>query len=104
MHVRYYSLSIKRFFESLDVPTRTKVLRIVEYLKEYGHEIGMPYSRYVGNGVFELRTRGTTEVRLLYLFYKGEAVILHALIKKSEALPQKDVALAMKRRTEILFI
>jgi phage-related protein len=64
----------------------------------------MPYSRAMGNGLFEIRPKGKDGiVRALYCFQTGERIIiLHAFIKKSQATPRKEMVLALKRMKEVI--
>ncbi len=90
---------IEKFIDSLQVATRAKLTRQLALLEEYGASLGMPHTRAMGNGLFELRGRGKTEVRTLYVFAKGKQIyILHGFIKKQQATPQRELAIARKRQ------
>lgn len=71
---------------------------------EFGPDLGMPYSRAMKDGLFELRIRGTEgSGRALYCYMSGNRVIiLHAFIKKTEKTPEKDLQIARKRKKEVL--
>ena len=77
--------------------------RLVELLAEFGPELGMPYSKALGSGLFELRPRGPEGIgRALYCFISGRrVVVLHTFIKKTQATPRKELELARKRMKEI---
>lgn len=86
--------SIEKFFESLDAMEIAKTIRTIELLQEFGNNLGMPHSKYLHNGLLELRIRGKREIRLLYCFHNGTAILLHAFIKKTQKTPEKELAVA----------
>lgn len=77
--------------------------RLVELLAEHGPNLGLPHSRALGEGLFELRPRGKSGIgRAFYCFQVGQrVVVLHAFIKKSPQTPDKELKLARKRAKEL---
>jgi phage-related protein len=64
---------------------------------EFGWPIGMPTCRPMGDGLHEVRTRlpGNRIVRVFfYIDRKQRMVLLHGLVKKSQATPASDLELA----------
>ena len=92
---------VDEFIASLEESTISKILRMIEILKEEGPRIGMPYSKKVESHIFELRIHGEQAVRIFYTFYRGRVILLHAYKKKSEKIPLKELMLA-KRRLYVL--
>lgn len=86
------------FIESLDVPLDARVNKMLDLLESRGHELRMPFSKPIEDGIFELRVVGTMQIRLLYFFYKGDSVVVHAFFKKTEQLSRKDVEYALQMR------
>ena len=71
---------------------------------EYGWPVGMPLSKALGAGLFEIRSDiadGRT-ARILLAIVQNRMVLLHALVKKTQKLPEADLALARRRLKEIL--
>lgn len=68
------------------------------YLEQVGHELRPPKSKYVRNGIFELRPKN---IRILYCFHNGEAHCLVMYEKKRMSLPEKVIQLAEKRMNEL---
>lgn len=66
---------------------------------EFGWPIGMPLVRPMGGGLFEVRTdlADGKIVRVLFCAHKGEMVLLHGFIKKTQKTPKADLDLAKKR-------
>lgn len=67
-----------------------------------GNDIAMPYSKSLGEGLFELRISGKIPIRIIYCFYENYAILLHALIKKSDKIPKRELDLAKRRYDTIL--
>ena len=92
---------VEKFIRSLDPPTIAKVLRTLDLLEKHGSDLGMPHSKSLGKGLFELRVRGTMEIRIFYAFAKNDIYLLHAFQKKSQQTPVKEIDLARARLDSI---
>ena len=71
---------------------------------KHGPTLGMPHSRALGEGLFELRVKAVEgSARVFYGTLIGEKiVILHHFIKKSQKIPLKEIQLARTRMKEVL--
>jgi len=98
MNARLLDTELETFIHSLESGTIAKVLRVIELLEMFGNRLGMPHSKSVGYGLFELRIRGIQEVRIFYAFTGGEAVLLHGYVKKSRRAPLKELQTARRKR------
>ena len=74
----------------------------VEELK--GIALREPYSKYLEDGIFELRCKlGSNHTRVLYFFYSGRKIILtNGFVKKTQRTPKKEIRLAQKRRDDYI--
>lgn len=86
--------SVETFLSSLQDKEIAKVIRTIELLEAFGNNLGMPHSRHLTEGLLELRTRGTREIRIFYCFHKNKAVLLHACIKKTQKTIDKELTKA----------
>ena len=70
---------------------------------EFGWPIGLPSCRPMGGGIYEIRSSltGNRIGRILFCIGKGEMVLLHGFVKKTQKTPQAELELALKRRKEI---
>lgn len=59
--------------------------------------LGMPYSKQIGKGLYELRVRGSQEVRILYTFHSNKAYVVHVFVKKTQKTPHREIWLALER-------
>lgn len=101
MDVVFFDKKVKRFVNDLEMSTAAKVFRMFELLEKFGHALGMPHSKHIRNGLFELRARGTQEVRIFYAFYKDAAMLLHGFFKKSQRTPTKELKIALQKLSTI---
>lgn len=92
------------FLQSLDVRMRAKMLRTIDLLQSLGFDLREPYSKSLGDGIFELRVQfGNNISRVLYFFVVGKRVILtNGFIKKTQKTPIKEIELAKKYRSDYL--
>jgi phage-related protein len=69
---------------------------------ERGWPLGMPICRALGAGLWEVRIAldGRT-VRVLFSIHEGRMILLHAFLKKTQATPDADIALARRRMKEL---
>ena len=54
--IEFSEREIAEHIEKLDLQTKQKVLRVLTYLAQNGNRLGMPHSKALGDGLFELRT------------------------------------------------
>ena len=105
--VYYYVLPngevpIKQFINSLDPKIRTKALGSIQILKKYGNMLREPYSKPIGNGIFELRIEFAGDItRIFYFFIVGRKIILtNGYIKKTQKTPSGEISKAMKYKAD----
>ena len=101
MEIHLVNIQIEQFIESLEKQTIAKVLRTLDLLEKFGYELGMPHSKSLHKGLFELRIRGVQEVRLIYVYHHDEIIVLHGFIKKGSKISRTDLNIAMKRKTTL---
>ncbi|MFH1362584.1 MAG: type II toxin-antitoxin system RelE/ParE family toxin [Candidatus Omnitrophota bacterium] len=90
---------VKEFIESLSLAERAKVLAYINELKKQGNNLRRPMADYLEDGIYELRPKNN---RIFYFFYlRDNAVILHAIKKKTREIPGKDLNLCLKRKNLI---
>lgn len=94
------SCPVKEFLLSLDKKLRAKFYHELDLLEQYGYELREPHSKFLEDGIFELRVKqGSNISRVLYFFMIGKKIVLtNGFIKKTQALPIKELIIAKKYR------
>lgn len=95
---------VQEFLDELDKPRRAKVVAVVAMLGEQGPTLPFPYSSQVRGKLRELRTQyGKERYRVLYFGGpKRIFVLLHALEKNTEKLPESEIKIAAERMKHYL--
>ncbi|MHB0996203.1 MAG: type II toxin-antitoxin system RelE/ParE family toxin [Elusimicrobiales bacterium] len=87
---------VREFVLGLPPDEQRKAFAYISALRDHGHALRRPMADYVTQGLYELRPKAN---RIFYFFYLGEsAVLVHAIRKKGDKLPAKDIILALKRK------
>ena len=64
------------FWDSLEEKMRAKVLRTIMLLEQNGNDLREPYSKPLGDGIFELRIQQASNIsRVLYFFSIGNEIV-----------------------------
>jgi len=81
---------------------RAKIIRLTEHLEKYGISQNNPALKKVsGTNIWEMRSLGKDNIRILCAPYNNGIVILNIFIKKSQKTNQKDLSIALKRYFEL---
>jgi phage-related protein len=81
-----------------------RFLKYAERMEIYGPDLGMPHTRAMGGGLFELRIKAAEGIaRVLYCTVVGKRiVVLHQFVKKSDKTPSKELQIARRRMKEVI--
>ena len=95
---------VEDFLSSLDVTMRAKAVGLLQILQERGNQLREPYTKPLGDGIFELRIQSGNNIsRILYFFYTGGKIIVtNGFVKKTQRTPVKEINLAKKYRRDYL--
>ena len=98
------SCPVEEFLDSLDNKMRAKILLAIALLQTNGPQLREPYSKPLGDGIFEIRAKqGNNITRTLYFFYDGKQIILtNGFVKKTQKTPSAEIQRAKKYRAEYL--
>ena len=98
------SCPVEEFLDSLDNKMRAKILLAIALLETNGPQLRAPYSKPLGDGIFEIRAKqGNNITRTLYFFYDGKQIILtNGFVKKTQKTPSAEIQRAKKYRAEYL--
>jgi len=98
------SMPVQEFLDRLNVKSRQKALRGLEFLEMEGPALRRPYADKVRGKIYELRVRfSDDQVRIFYFFVdRNKIVLLHAIRKKTNAVPDRELVLAETRMMDHL--
>ena len=99
----YYSESVQNEILNLQAGFLARYFRYADRMEVYGPDLGMPHTRAMGDGLFELRLKAAEGIaRVFYCTLIGrKIVVLHQFTKKTDKTPPKELIIAKKRMKEI---
>lgn len=97
-------IPVKEFLDSLDDKMRAKFLMEIKLLEEKGNQLREPYSKPLGDGIFELRAKVGTDIsRVLYFFYyEGRIILTHGFVKKTQKTPPSEFLKAKQYKKDFI--
>jgi phage-related protein len=99
----YYRVALQRELLCLPATIQARYVHLTARMTAFGPDLGMPHSRAMGGGLFELRLKAAAGIaRVFYCTLPGRRIVmLHQFVKKSEKTPAREIALARRRLKEI---
>jgi phage-related protein len=93
---------VQDFLDSLEPKLLAKTLRTIDLLENNGPKLREPYSKMLEDGIFELRTKQSSDItRVLYFFFAGQKIVLtNGFVKKSQKTPKTEKELAKKYKAD----
>ncbi len=91
---------VQDFLDSLDDKMAAKMYGLMSVLAELGNELREPYSKHLGDGIYELRAKvGSDITRTLYFFCVGKRIVMtNGYVKKTQKTPKSVIETAEKYR------
>ena len=79
-----------------------RFIRYAERMEIYGPDLGMPHTRAMGDGLFELRLKAAEGIaRVFYCtVVNRKIVVLHSCVKKTDKTPPRELEVARRRMKE----
>lgn len=79
-----------------------RFLHYAERMETYGPDLGMPHTRAMGEGLFELRIKAAEGIaRVFYCTVVNRRIVmLHHFVKKTDKTPRRELATALRRMRE----
>ena len=101
--IRYYSQTVLRDILELPDTLAARYVVLSRRMVAMGPNLGEPHTKAMGQGLFELRLKGSEGIaRVLYCTQVGRRiVVLHSFIKKSNRTPARELAVAVNRMQEV---
>ena len=99
----YFNIAVQDGVQGWPDGLRARYFALTVRMAEHGPDLGMPHTRALGGGLFEIRAKGREGIgRAFYCALVGRRiVILHQFIKKSRKTPARELRIARARMKEI---
>jgi phage-related protein len=99
----YYSDDLQRTILGFPVGLQARYIHLTQRMLAFGPNLGMPHSRAMKQGLFELRLKSKEGIgRVFYCNLSDRRIMmLHALVKKSAKTPSKELKTARDRMIEV---
>jgi phage-related protein len=90
---------VQLFLDNLESREQSKILRILQYIREYGLISVLPHVKKLsGLPLWEIRVLGRDNIRVLYVVpYEQTVLLLHGFKKKTQKTPKKEIRMALER-------
>ena len=102
--ITYFNAPVQSEILAMPAGFVARYFRYAERMEQFGPDLGMPHTRAMGQGLFELRVKGAEGIaRVFYCTAVGRRiVILHQFTKKSEKTPRRELKIASRRMKEVV--
>ncbi len=99
----YYNKRVQKSINKWPVGIRAFYARVTERMITFGPNLGMPFTRSMGNGLFEIRAKGKEGIGRAFFctIVDRRIVILHVYVKKTQKSPQKELKIARQRMADV---
>lgn len=91
----------EKFIETFNDAMASKLVRAINLFKEFGGDLGLPHTKQIKKGLYELRLPGHPAIRLFYTLQNHRIIIFYGYIKKTMKLPLKELHIAQKLLIEL---
>ena len=101
--LEFFNEDVQQAVLTWPVGINASFTRIALRMVEHGANLGLPYTRAMGGGLFEIRAKGQEGIgRAFFCTMVGQRiVILHSFIKKTDKTPKRELEVAKQRMKEI---
>jgi phage-related protein len=98
----YHMSKVEKFALGLPDDLLANYLKLSEMMVHFGSNLGMPHTRALGGGLFELRVSGEEGIaRVFFCTRMGQRIVmLHGFVKKTQQIPHAQLEKAYKCLTE----
>lgn len=100
----YYNEHVEAELDAWPVGLRARFRALTVRMGEYGPNLGMPHTRALGSGLFEIRAKAEEGIgRVFFCTMVGrKIIILHSFIKKTDKTPKRELDIALTRQKEVI--
>lgn len=101
--IEYYSAIVQRDILALPAGLLARYLHLTDRMIAFGPNLGMPHTRSMDAGLFELRLKAAEGIARVFFFTRtGQRIVmLHHFVKKTQKTPSKELNIARRRMKEL---
>ena len=93
---------VREWLKSLPAAERKTIGEEIRTV-QFGWPLGMPLVRKLDVDLWEVRVRLKDRIaRVLFTIEASEAILLHGFIKKSQKIPDEELATAVRRKKQLM--
>ena len=101
--VEFFSPRVEADVLGMPVGLLARFVRYAERLEIFGPDLGMPHTRAMGRGLFELRLQASEGISRVFccVISSQRIVMLHLFIKKTRRTPARELEIARRRMRQL---
>ena len=101
--ILYLNQSVEDEILRLPSSLGAQYFRLTNLMRAHGSNLGMPHTKSLSEGLFELRLKGQEGIaRVFYCTQiNKKIIILHSFIKKTNKIPAKELKIARNKLLEV---
>ena len=99
----YFSDAVQQTILDFPAGLQARYVHLTQRMVNFGPDLGMPHTRAMGKGLFELRMKSKEGIVRVFFGIRPNRriMMLHAFVKKSAKTPAKELKLARDRLREV---
>ena len=101
--IKYFNKNIEDDILNLPEGLLARYLRLTDLMLQFGANLGLPHTKAIESGLFELRVKSKEGLARVFFCTKigKKIVMLHSFIKKSQKTPKNEINIAKSRMKEV---
>ncbi len=99
----YFSEDLQQAIMEFPAGIQARYIHLTQRMLTFGPDLGMPHTRAMGQGLFELRLKSKEGIGRVFFcnLAQQRIMMLHAFVKKSAKTPAKELRVARDRMSEV---
>ena len=99
----YYNEALQEKIFAFPIGIQARYIHLTERMRIYGANLGMPHTKAIKDGLFELRMKSTEGIGRVFFctLVNKRIVMLHSFIKKTQKTPSRELKIAILRMNEV---
>ncbi len=99
----YYDGGVQETILAFPPGLQARYIHLTERMLVFGPDLGMPHTRAMGKGLFELRVKSKEGIGRVFFCNRPNRriMMLHAFVKKSAKTPARELKIARDRKREV---